>query len=86
MGTNGGAGTKPEDHLLFYFSGHAENRNGHYLILYDYEDQRMSKVQSVRTVTGGVIREAEFRDLSASCRGTSPWCWTLMPAAKAGST
>ena len=60
---------KPEDHLLFYFSGHAENRNGHYLILYDYEDQRMSKVQSVRTVTGGVIREAEFRGLSASCRG-----------------
>ncbi|MCB0588104.1 MAG: caspase family protein [Phaeodactylibacter sp.] len=61
---------KPEDHLLFYFSGHAENkRNDHYLILHDYEEQRISKVESIRTVTGGVIYEYEFREASEGCRG-----------------
>jgi len=60
---------KPEDHLLFYFSGHAENKGERYLILYDYEEQRMSKVESARTATGGVIYEEEFREASAACRG-----------------
>ncbi|MCB0563336.1 MAG: caspase family protein [Phaeodactylibacter sp.] len=60
---------KPEDHLLFYFSGHAENKGEHYLILYDYQERRMSKVESVRTVTGGAIYENEFREVSAACKG-----------------
>ncbi|MCO6493396.1 MAG: caspase family protein [Phaeodactylibacter sp.] len=60
---------RPEDHLLFYFSGHAVNKNKHYLILYDYQEQRMSKVESIRTVTGGVIDDEEFREASAGCQG-----------------
>ena len=60
---------KPEDHLLFYFSGHAENKEEHYLILYDYQERRMSKVESVRTVTGGAIYDNEFREVSAACKG-----------------
>ncbi len=59
----------PEDHLLFYFSGHAENKRDHYLILHDYQEQRISKVESIKTVTGGVIYDGEFREVSASCRG-----------------
>lgn len=60
---------QPEDHLLFYFSGHAVNKDAHYLILYDYQEQRMSKVESIRTVTGGAIYDREFREASAGCRG-----------------
>lgn len=63
------ARASPEDHLLFYFSGHAENKRDHYLILHDYQEQSLSKVESIKTVTGGVIYDGEFREASASCRG-----------------
>ena len=60
---------KPEDHLLFYFSGHAENKGKNYLIFYDYQEQRMSKVEGIRTVTGGVIYDGEFKEAAAACKG-----------------
>lgn len=61
----------PEDHLLFYFSGHAENKERQYLILYDYEDggRGMAKAKSARPARRGVIYEEEFREASASCPG-----------------
>ncbi len=56
---------QPEDQVLFYFSGHGENKAQHYLACYDLEQ---STQKGDNLPQSGVISAQEFRSWISSCQ------------------